>query len=93
MAAAVVAQQRKIAGALFRDQNVAIRQHEQTSRVDEAGRERRCRETGRHLRGLSGVCDNERPVADDRSCLRRRQAGRIDAEPPADLVFGKKILL
>jgi hypothetical protein len=32
-------------------------------------------------------------LLDDRSCLRRRQAGRIDAEPPADLVFGKKILL
>ena len=93
MAAAVVAQQREIAGALFRDQNVAIRQHQQTSRVDEAGRERRCREAGRHLRGLSGVSDNERPVAHDRSCLRRRQSGRIDAEPPADLVFGKKILL
>jgi hypothetical protein len=42
---------------------------------------------------LSGVSDNERPIADDRSCLRRRQTGRIDAEPAADLVFGKKILL
>ena len=93
MAAAVVAQQREIAGALFRDQNVAIRQHQQTSRVDEAGRERRCREAGRQLRGLSGVSDNERPVTHDRSRLRRRQTGWIDAEPPADLVFGKKILL
>ena len=37
--------------------------------------------------------DDERPIADDRSCLRRRQTGRIDTEPPADLVFGEKILL
>ena len=93
VAAAIVAQQREIAGALFRDQNVTIRQHQQTSRVDEAGRERRCREARRHLRGLPGVRDDECPIADDRSCLWRRQIGRIDTEPLAQFVFLLKILL
>ena len=49
MAAAVVPQQRQVAGALLGDQNVAVRQHQQTPRVHKAGRERRRREAGRHL--------------------------------------------
>ena len=93
MAAAVVAQQCQITGALFGDQNIAVRQHQQTPRVDQAGRERRCREAGRHLRRLPGIWHDQHPVGDDRSCLRRRQIGRIDAEPPAQLVFFQKILL
>ena len=84
---------RRRIGSAFRRASVLLHLVWQTSRVDEAGRERRCREAGRHLRGLSGVSDNERPIADDRSCLRRRQTGRIDAELQADLVFGKKIML
>src|SRR5262249_4146203 len=93
VAAAVIAQQRQIAGALLGDQNVAVRQHQQTPRVDEAGRERRRREARRHLRRLLAIRDNQRPIGDDRSGLRRRQIGRIDAEAPPQLVFFLKILL
>ena len=93
MAAAVVAQQRQIAGTLLGDQNVTVRQHQQTPRIDKAGRERRRREARRHLRGLPAIRDNQWPIGDDQSRLRRRQIRRVDADAPAQLVFFQKILL
>ena len=91
--AAVVAQQRQVTGALLGNQNIAVRQHQQTPRVDQAGRERCCREARRHLWGLPGILHNQHPVGDDRPCLRRWQIGRVDTETPAQLVLFQKILL
>ena len=93
MAAAVVPQQRQVTDALLGDQNIAVRQHQQTPRVDQAGRERRRREARRHLRRLPAIRDNQRPIGDDRSRLRCRQIGRVNTDAPAQLVLFQKILL
>ena len=88
---AVVAQQGQVAGALLGHENVAVRQHQQASRIGETGRKRCCRETRRHLRYLPAIGDDQRPVGDDRAGLRRRQICRVDVKAPADLVLDQKI--
>ena len=93
VSAAVIAQQRQIAGTLFGDQNIAVRQHQETPRIGEAGCERRRREACRHLRRLPAVGNDQRPIGDDRPGLRRRQIGRIDADAPAQFMLVGKVLL
>ena len=91
-ALAVVAQQRQIPGALFGDQHIAIRQHQQTARVDQADRERRRGKPFRDGQRLFAKRDDQHPVRDDRTGLRRRQIVRIDPETAADLVLDREIL-
>ncbi len=88
---AIVAQQGHVAGALLGHQNVAVRQNQQASRICEAGRERCCRETGRHLRYLTAIGNDQRPVGDDRAGLWCGQICRIDVKAPADLMLDQKV--
>ena len=89
--AAVVAQQQHLAFALRCHQHVAVRQHEQTARVPNAGRERCRRETRRHIQPLPRIRNGPGPVADRALQVGRRQRGRVDAEPAPDLVLGREI--
>src|SRR4029077_5873424 len=90
--AAVIAQQRQIAGFLLGDQDVAVRKNKQPPGMREAGDQRRRGETGRHLRHLSIVGNDQGPIGNDRARLRRRQIVRIDLEAVPDFVLSPKVL-
>jgi hypothetical protein len=91
-AAAVVAQQRQVAGALLGNQHVAVGQNEQAPRIDQTRHKRSRGEAGRHLRDLSAISHYQRPIGDDRPDLRRRQIGRVDVETAADLLLHHEVL-
>ena len=90
--AAVIAQQRQIAGFLFGDQDVAVGKNKQPPGMGEAGDQRRRGETGRHLRHLSIVGNDQGPIGNDRPGLRRRQIVRVDLEAVPDFVLSPKVL-
>ena len=58
MPAAIVAQECEVTGALFGNQDVAVGQNEETSRIDKPNRKRCRREARGDLRHLPAIGDN-----------------------------------
>src|SRR5277367_1035614 len=87
VSATVIAQQRKVAGALLGHQIVTVGQNQQTSWIHKTSGKRRRRETRRHLWHLPGVGDDQRPIGHDWSGLRCRQIGWVDLETPTYLML------
>ena len=91
-AAAVVAQQRQVAGALLGNQHVAVGQGEEAPRIEEARPSPTVLVKPGTATGSQSLWLNQRPTGNDRPDLRRRQIGRIDVEAVADLLLHHEVL-
>src|SRR5947208_141247 len=80
------AQEREVTHFLLGHDHIAVRQHQQATRVLKSGCERRRGKAFRHAQSLARVGQRKRAATDNRSALGRRQVLGFDREAAPDLL-------